>query len=685
MRFLRRPVSALAALAAMVALARAVPQGDDIAGAVVTAGPKPADVFHPDRETPATPRYGGRVIVHISALPKHICYPLENSSETRRMLYQVHESLLLQDWEFHDHRPNAAEECAIEDLVVLKESAHGKYAGETDARVVRRDGPKGLRGVRAVYGKVAAQEDGDLLVTPASPSSDLEAPVEVAAADVDVIERGTVFTFTLRPARWHPSLVYAKDEAAVKRIGEQVLDARDVQFSWSIYKNPGVDCGERRSAFEKITDCRVLDERRVRFFYQEQYAFAVQQIGTVMCLLPSHLYDLSDPANPAYDPDATATKQAEHINLNPHNQLWVGLGPYRITEWSQQYIQAERFTDAKGKALYFDRANAGYFDTIRWRYIADDEAGMTALLNGELDYFERIKTADFVGPRTRTPEFERSFYKGTRYLGDYGYTGWNMHRPQLADKAVRIALAHAFDLGGYLRSQYSGLARQTTGPVPYGTDGYPADLEPFPYDPERAREILEEAGWYDRDGDDVVDKDGVKLALEFLYPQGNEASKIFGQKLQESFKAIGVEVSLLPLEWATCLERVKNREFDAINLSWIPPLESDPEQLWHSRLGAQGVRSSNNAGVQDPRVDALILAIQRELDVPKRMALWREFHRYLYQEVQPYLFLFNVPKKFAVQKRIRGMQSFAIDPGYSVRRWYLSDPTDPALRDTLDR
>ncbi|MEZ6017933.1 MAG: ABC transporter substrate-binding protein [Planctomycetota bacterium] len=467
-------------------------------------------------------------------------------------------------------------------------------------------------------------------------------------------------------------------------MGEQFLDPRDVRFSWALYANPGVDCDEKRFMFEKMTDCRIVDDRRVRFFYQEQYAFSLEQIGTSLTLMPSHIYDLSDPDNPAYDPKATAADQAEHINKNPHNKLWVGLGPYRVTQWTQQYVQAERFADAQGRTLYFDRANAGYFDVIRWRYIDDDEVAMNALENGELDFFDRVKSTDYFGERTSREAFKKSFYKGYRYLGMYGFTGWNLYRPQLKDKAVRDAIAHAFDFKEYLRTNYSGLARQTTGPVPYGSEGYPTDLEPYPYSPDRAIELLEEAGWYDRDGDDIADKDGVKLSIEFLYPSGNDASKTFGTKLQESLKSIGIELRLTTLEWATFLERLKSRDFDGCNLAWIPPLESDPEQLWHSRLGARDVRSSNNSGVQDPKVDAMIAGIQAETDTAKRMKLWQEFHRYIYLEVQPYLFMYNVPYKFAVTREFRGLQSFAIDPGYSLRRWYYWNPERPGLRKTLD-
>ena len=651
-------------------------------------GPKPADVFHPDGPSDAAPLFGGRVIVHMASLPKNINYVVENSAWTRRILYDVTETLLIQDWEYHDYRANAASGWVQEDLLVLNESAHGKYAGETGVKVVRRDGEVGQRSVRAVYGKVTEGDEG-WLVTPASVGSDLAEPITVAAADVDVVEKDSVFTFTLRDdVRWHPSAPYAGDAEAMQLMGDQFLDAQDVQFSWSIYSNPTVDCDEKRFQYEKITDCRIVDEHRVRFFYQEQYAFALTSMGDSLTLLPSHIYNLGDPQNPRYNADASSTQQGDHINDNPHNQLWVGLGPYRMTKWSDEYLQAERFVDGDGQPLYFNagvKNRVGYFDTLRWRYISDDKTAFSALINDELDFFDRVKSADYFGESTRKETFTKNFYKGYRYLGTYGYTGWNLYRPALADINVRRAIAHAFDFDSYLKTTYKGLARQTTGPVPYISEGFPRDLKPYPYDVDKAIEILEEAGWYDRDGDGIADKDGVDLKIEFLFPTGNDASVTLGLKIQESLEEIGIQVSMANQAWATFLEKMKNRDFDAINLAWVPPLESDPEQLWHSKWGAKDVKSSNNSGLQDPEADRMILGIQRETDRAKRMELWKEFHRYIYQEVQPYLFGYNVPQKYALAKRIRGMQAFAIDPGYSVRRWYFIDPEEPGVRANLTK
>ena len=129
-------------------------------------------------------------------------------------------------------------------------------------------------------------------------------------------------------------------------------------------------------------------------------------------------------------------------------------------------------------------------------------------------------------------------------------------------------------------------------------------------------------------------------------------------------------------------QRMEAREFDCLALAWAPALESDPEQIWHSRWGALDVTSSNNSGLQDSQVDQWIDQGQLELDRDERMSIWRKLHARLY-ELQPYLWLYNVPTKFALSRRIRGFQSFGSDPGYSIRRWHLT-AGEPGTRPTLE-
>ena len=630
-------------------------------GLLFAQGERPGapDAFHPDvvpGATPATPAYGGRIIVHLESMPARLNRIVDNSSVLRSMLYAFGETLLHQDWQTYELRPRLCTGYTVEDQLLLRPEAAARYGA-----AVRRVGT-GADERWILFGAIEQGAEG-ATVRPRADGAGKAGAIEVAAGDVLALERGTVFTFDLRPGvtfhDGHP------------------FDAGDVRFTWECFQNPEVDCDETRSMYSKMIGAEVLGDLSIRIFYRSQYYAALEEIGE-MTLLPRHVYDPRDPDHPKHDPDATPSEIAKSVNENEANHLWIGLGPYRVVEANRQYVEAVRYDG------YWDQDDpeyGGYLDVIRWRSIDSDNTAFQALLNGEVDLMMRVTSEDYFGEATEAPEFTRGNYKGYVYTGNYGYTAWNLKRPWFQDLRVRRALAHAFDMQAHLESTYRGLGRIATGPPNIMGPAYDGSVQPLAYDPDLAEELLSEAGWYDRDGDGILDKDGVAFRFTFLYPTGNEPSKTFGLKYQEAVAALGIKMDIENIEWATFLERINGRDFDTVNLGWQPDIESDPEQLWHSKWAVEGLRSSNFVSYADAETDRLIEAIQRELDFEARMELWHAFHRRVADQ-QPYLFMIAAPRKFGLAKRFRGFQTSAIAPGYSIREIYLRAGT-PGTRPTV--
>jgi ABC-type transport system substrate-binding protein len=129
------------------------------------------------------------------------------------------------------------------------------------------------------------------------------------------------------------------------------------------------------------------------------------------------------------------------------------------------------------------------------------------------------------------------------------------------------------------------------------------------------------------------------------------------------------------MEWATFLERILDRDFDSCNLAWVlNDVESDPMGLWHSAEAAPDRRTSNHSGYADAVSDSLIEAGRRELDPAKRHAIWKVLHARIY-EAQPYLFGWNVPRKIAFSRKLRGVKLYKFSPGYELRDMYYPEGT----------
>ena len=585
------------------------------------------DKFHPDGTDLPEPRRGGRVIVHISSHPKHINYATENSATTRRILREVHETLLDRDWETWKFRARVAESWTEEDTLVLP-------------------GGRSADNGNILYGSITDLGD-EYLIEPISYGNPLKEAKRIEKESGMELQRANVFTFKLREGvLWHDG---------------KTFDAHDVKFSHGIFKNPHVDCETARYKFQNGF-CDVIDPLRVRVFYEKQY-FLSRASFDDLTILPSHVYNLADPENPDHDPDASEERQGDYINDHPANRNWIGLGPYRIVSYSDEYVEAARFDD------YFLPEDHGWVDAIRWRHISSDDTAKQAVINGEIDYWERLRPEDYLGEFTQQKAFTDHLYKGLASYNYVSYTGWNTRKFILSDPNVRMALAHAFDWEDYIKTVYYGLAARITGTAYYFAPTNDRSIEPVPFDLDAAEDLLLEAGWYDRDGDDIIDKDGVPMVIEFLIPTGNKSSELFGQKFQENLAKIGVKLEIATREWATFLERLYEREFDCANLAWITPVQSDPQQIWHSSQ-ADVKRSSNHVGFKDAKVDDLIARIKTELDDDKRFALYHEMQAEIYAQ-QPYMFGVNLPKKFTMAKRIRNLKTYAIDPGYRIREWFV--------------
>jgi peptide/nickel transport system substrate-binding protein len=596
-------------------------------------GPEPVDRFHPRRDEPATPAYGGTLTVHLEALPSTLNYALLNSQYAHNALYEIHAFLLRRDWETWAMEPELATGWDVYDTVI-----------ET--------------GGRTRHGRVEEQE-GELLFRPEGADDGAE-PESLPRERVERIERGTVIVFRLRPGvTWHDG---------------HPFDAEDVLFSWRIGQNPAIRCDWVRPYLAKIVAAEAPDPLTVRFTFAQQYFYSFPFFADSFTILPRHLYDPRDPDHAQHDPDASDEACARAVNENPHNTQWVGLGPYRLTRYSQQGVEVERVP------RYFEPEESGFVDRIVWRHIAGDEAAFQALLNGEVDFSVRVSSEQYFGAATQQDAFTRRYCKGYFYLGAFNYVPWNTRRPILGDLRVRKALAHAMNVEEYVATVAHGLAVLPTGPQCYWGPAYNRDVQRLGYDPERARELFAEAGWLDRDGDGVLDKDGKPFELEMLTVSGNVGSEYFGRMMQEYLAKVGARLVLTPVDQATYFQRVNARDFDCGQAGWtVDATENDPMQLWHSSAAAPG--GSNHAGVMDPYVDRLIAEGGRELDPEKRHAMWRELHRYLYEEVQPYLYREAPPRKFALSLALRGVQFFKIMPGYSLRRWYYPAGT-PGTRPT---
>jgi peptide/nickel transport system substrate-binding protein len=412
----------------------------------------------------------------------------------------------------------------------------------------------------------------------------------------------TAVTFTLRSdVRWHD--------------GEPVT-AEDVKFTFDLAKTPETGSLIGSAYLGSVASAEVVDPRTIRFTFTEPHAQGVEDFWWAP--VPKHLLEGIAPAQ---------------LRNAPYNRRPVGSGPFRFGEWRENDRLVLERNDSFPEAL----GGPAAAQRIVFRIVPEPATLLTELVTGGIhvdvpvqpDQTDRIEEAE---------ELQLHSFGGTKLF----YLGWNNQRAPFDDAAVRRAMTHAIDRQEIIDAQLEGYGSVATSTVPPWHPYHP-DLEPLVYDPGQARQLLERAGWSDRNGDGVRENEaGTPLSFTLLTSQ-NPLNNAIVQVVQSQLRDVGARVELEVLEFQTMLAQHKNRDFDAVLSNWILDnfqMASAPQSLFHSSQ-ADVAQSANRSGVRSERLDRLIERGAAATDPESARVVWREFTQAL-QEEQPFTFMFWV-------------------------------------------
>ena len=419
------------------------------------------------------------------------------------------------------------------------------------------------------------------------------------------------------------------------------MTAADVKFSFDKVMDPKVDAPHLRNYFEDITGCEEVDTHTVRFTCNKPYYRHLVMIGGLY-IIPRHIYGEGD------------------FNNHPNNRAPVGSGRYALEGWET----GQRVTLARNPHYWGAKEQDGpWFDKIVYAIITDETAAFQVLARGDLD-FMGLRPELFIR-RGNTPRFQEQFNRFAYSRPAYNYIGWNLRKPLFKDKQTRKALAMLLDRELIRDEIYYGQAEIIAGNFMPGTPEHNNALQPVAFDPEGARALLAEAGWKDTDTDGILDRDGVAFRFDAATTNQNPVAESVLTVFMEELARVGIQLTIRPMEWASLIDRVDKREFDAILMGWSMPPDPDPYQVWHS---SQVDAGSNYIGFVNEESDRLIEAARVSFDQDERIALYRRFQEILHEE-QPYLFLLAPKVLAAGDKRLHGIRVYPF--GIDQREWFV--------------
>jgi len=418
------------------------------------------------------------------------------------------------------------------------------------------------------------------------------------------------------------------DPITHKRYENQEVTADDFKFYIDVIMNPKIPCEFMRNYFQDLQGLRVIDPYTFQVVWKRRYWLS-QELTLGLGPLPRHFYQF-DPAKP------------DDFTDNPdRNRMIVGCGPWIFESWEK----GKEFTFRRNEAYY---APKPYLLRRMVKIIKEPTARLQALRNGEIDEMG-LQPEQWVN-QTSDAVFTAKFAKFKYPARVYYYIGYNLRRDLFKDRRVRLALTHLVNRERILKDVYHDLGRIVSGPFYIDSSSYDQSVKPWPFDVDKAKALLAEAGW--KPGDDgVLRKDGQKFEFVYMTISGSQIPQQIAAIVRDDFAKAGIIVNINPVEWSIYTQRLDERDYDVCQLGWALGWADDPYQIWHSSQ-ADVPRGSNHVGFKNAEADKIIEEARGEFDAAKRTELYHRLHRLLNEE-QPYTFLISPDALVALDKRFQ--------------------------------
>ena len=260
----------------------------------------------------------------------------------------------------------------------------------------------------------------------------------------------------------------------------------------------------------------------------------------------------------------------DQVGDEEFNRKPVSIGPFYVEEWEQgSQVVLKRNEYFHTNNPHVKNSGIMNFDTVIVRFIPDEFTRVSELESGDVDIIYDVPTTSLADLEANP---DVSVY--TYLQPGCSYLNLQTGKGLLADQAVREALTYAVNRDE-LVDNLDGVVTPLYGFISAAQAGYSAEEEAklaqkFAYDPEKAKQILKDAGWEDTDGDGIVEKDGTPLSFEMLLPSDRASLKASGSVLQSQFKAIGVDAQIREYEAAYIKQLMKDDDFDmgSRNFEW---------------------------------------------------------------------------------------------------------------------
>jgi peptide/nickel transport system substrate-binding protein len=434
------------------------------------------------------------------------------------------------------------------------------------------------------------------------------------ATDWEISEDGLTYTFHLREGvTFHDGSHF--NAQAVKFNFDRMLDD----------SHPYHDTGPFPLSFffSSIQETEVIDDMTVALHLDAPYAPLLSNLAYPTGLMVS---------------PAAVEEYGEDFGRNPS-----GTGPFVFRQWeSNRQVAVQRNPD------YWDGAPS--LAGVVFRPITDANARVTEMLSGGIDLMVEVPP-DNVAMFAEDPQFTVHEQAGPHLW----FLILNLKEEPFSDQRMRQAVNYAINKEVLVENVLQGTATVATGPTPAAFAwAYNDELEPYPYDPEKARALIEEAGY--GDGTEVT----------FYVTEGGSGMLdpvAMGTAIQADLAEVGIDAKIETYEWNTFLGLVNpglEGKADMAEMSWMT---NDPDTLPFLALRSDAMPDDggfNSGYYSNPEVDRLLEEARRETDQAKRAGLYKEMQAIVYDDA-PWAFVASWKQNAVTAANV---QNFSLEPSF---------------------
>jgi peptide/nickel transport system substrate-binding protein len=436
-------------------------------------------------------------------------------------------------------------------------------------------------------------------------------PVPGLADSWEVSDDGLTWTFHLnKDAKWHDGKPVTSEDVAYT-------------FNRILEEKQGLYIDYVR----QIETIETPDEHTVVFTTKEP---SVQMLSMLVYILPKHIWE---------DVPADETKTFE-------NEPAIGSGPFQAVEWQKgQSVRLVANPD------YF--RGAPHIDEIIFQFYDNDDTMVQALKNGEVDYigyaipinlFKSLKNQEGIetnsAPDPGFTELGFNLYEPSpEAIDEFGAPKTSTGNPALLDPLVREAINWAIDEEELTQKILQGEGIPGSTLVPPALAKYHLKLDESEiqgFDIERSKELLEQAGWKDTNGDGTVDKDGKELQLRLFVRSEEESEVTAGQFIEDWFKEAGIGLETKAISDTALTDAIYAADYDMFIWGWAS--DPDPDFLL-SVLTCDQIMGWSDTFWCNRDYSRMYQEQKTQLDIEERAATIKEMQRIAYEE-NPYIIFY---------------------------------------------